>query len=142
MQQPKLISYIKHPELLQRLSIDDLKNWVDQFPYSQNLRTLLAKKIKDEGLEDEYPEVFYDAAMYSTDRIKLYDNLNQEEAQRSQTFSLSAIDAHGGQRHTYRDQTTEELDEHVDEETKTDDDSSTDITSVEEALDTLAHDQS
>ncbi len=76
MQRFKLISYIKHPELLSNLSIDELKNWVEEFPYSQNLRTLLAKKVKDEGLEDEFPEVFHDSALYSTDRDKLYDNLN------------------------------------------------------------------
>lgn len=76
MQRSKLISYIKHPELLHNLSIDELKNWVEEFPYSQNLRTLLAKKVKDEGLEDQFPEVFHDAALFSTDRSKLYDNLN------------------------------------------------------------------
>jgi len=79
VQRSKLISYIKHPELLNNLTIEELKNWVEEFPYSQNLRTLLAKKVKDEGLEADYPEVFHDASLYSTDRSKLYDNLNASE---------------------------------------------------------------
>ena len=92
MQRSKLISYIKHPELLHNLSIDELKNWVEEFPYSQNLRTLLAKKVKDEGLEDQFPEVFHDAALYSTDRSKLYDNLNvsvlSEQSEEESILSL------------------------------------------------------
>ena len=91
MQRSKLISYIKHPELLHNLSIDELKNWVEEFPYSQNLRTLLAKKIKDEGLEEDYPEVFHDAALYSTDRTKLYNNLNSSIGDQKDTIEKTDI---------------------------------------------------
>ena len=76
MQRSKLISYIKHPELLKDLSFEELQSWVAEFPYSQNLRTLLAKKVKDEGLEKKYEHLIHDAALYSSDRPKLYDTIN------------------------------------------------------------------
>ena len=79
MQRSKLISYIKHPELLKDLSFEELQSWVAEFPYSQNLRTLLAKKVKDEGLEKEYDHLIHDAALYSSDRSKLYDTINAAE---------------------------------------------------------------
>ena len=59
MQRSKLISYIKHPELLEDLSFEELQRWVAEFPYSQNLRTLLAKKVIDEGLEDKHADVLH-----------------------------------------------------------------------------------
>ncbi len=83
MSRVKLISYIKHPELLEKLPLQELQDWVREFPYSQNLRTLLAKKIKSVGKEQEYPEVFQEAALYSTDRIKLYENLNDQQEEPS-----------------------------------------------------------
>ena len=79
MQRSKLISYIKHPELLEDLSFEELQRWVAEFPYSQNLRTLLAKKVIDEGLEDKHADVLHDAALYSSDRSKLYDTINADQ---------------------------------------------------------------
>ncbi len=79
MQRSKLISYIKHPELLEDLSFEELQRWVAEFPYSQNLRTLLAKKVIDEGLEDKHADVLHDAALYSSDRSKLYDTINTDQ---------------------------------------------------------------
>ncbi len=81
MQRSKLISYIKHPELLEDLSFEELQRWVIEFPYSQNLRTLLAKKVIDEGLEDKHADVLHDAALYSSDRSKLYDTINADQEQ-------------------------------------------------------------
>jgi hypothetical protein len=74
----KLIDYIKHPYLLQELSIEELQQWVEDFPYSQNLRILLAQKVKSLGLENEYPHVFHNAAMHSPDREILYDVLEEQ----------------------------------------------------------------
>ncbi len=82
MQRSKLISYIKHPELLEELSFEELQKWVADFPYSQNLRALLAKKVVDQGIEDTHQDVMHAAALYSSDRAKLYDSLHpaQEES--------------------------------------------------------------
>jgi len=79
VQRSKLISYIKHPELLEDLSFEELQRWVAEFPYSQNLRTLLAKKVIDEGLEDKHADVLHDAGLYSSDRSKLYDTINADQ---------------------------------------------------------------
>lgn len=78
MTRRKLIDYIKHPYLLQELSIEELQQWIEDFPYSQNLRILLAQKIKRLGLEQDYPHVFHNAAMYSTDREILYHALHED----------------------------------------------------------------
>ncbi len=79
MKRRKIIEYLKHPELLQDLSIKELQQWIEDFPYSANLRTLLAQKIKMEGKEDKYPEIFHDAAIYSPDRAKLFDTIEQPQ---------------------------------------------------------------
>lgn len=78
MTRRKLIEYIKHPHLLTELSIEELQQWIEEFPYSQNLRLLLAQKVKSLGLEKDYPEVFHNAAMYSSDREGMYEVLNKE----------------------------------------------------------------
>lgn len=78
MTRRKLIEYIKHPHLLTELSIEELQQWIEEFPYSQNLRLLLAQKIKSLGLEKDYPEVFHNAAMHSSDREGMYEVLNKE----------------------------------------------------------------
>lgn len=92
MTRRKLIDYIKHPYLLQELSIEELQQWVEDFPYSQNLRILLAQKVKSLGLENEYPEVFHNAAMYSTDRDVLYDALDDQDPSNPSSESEDAIE--------------------------------------------------
>jgi len=76
MARQKLIDYIKHPALLKDISSDELLEWIEEFPYSQNLRSLYAKKIMDKTKAETH-EAYHDAALYSTDRNKLYDQLMQ-----------------------------------------------------------------
>lgn len=69
-----MIEYMKHPKLLKSISVEALQEWIDEFPYSQNLRILLAKKIRMEGGELD-DKAIVDAAIYSTDRSKLQETL-------------------------------------------------------------------
>ncbi len=70
---------MKHPRMFDKVSIEELKEWVREFPYSQNLRMLLAKKIKLEGgMEDDASII--DAAMYATDRERMAEYLDDEKS--------------------------------------------------------------
>lgn len=73
MPKRKLIEYIKHPHYLEELTVEQLKEWIDEFPYSQNLRLLLAQKVsKSKKKSKKYAHIIQDAAVYSPDRAHMH----------------------------------------------------------------------
>lgn len=103
MTKRKLIEYIKHPNYLEELSIEELKEWIDEFPYSQNLRLLLAQKVtKAKKKSKKYAHVLQDAAIYSPDRAHVHHVLlstkevqkAKEEAEITEPVELSDDTVH------------------------------------------------
>ena len=69
--------YLEDPSLLYRVSYEELKTLVVQYPYCQNLRYLLLVKSKMEGNVDQDRNMKM-AAAYSLDRTQLYLLLKKE----------------------------------------------------------------
>ncbi len=70
--------YLKTPAYLYRVSYQELKSLVVQYPYCQNLRFLLLKKSQADGHE-EYERNLQMAATYSAQRSLLYEQLYNDE---------------------------------------------------------------
>jgi hypothetical protein len=69
--------YLEDPALLYRVSYEELKTLVVQYPYCQNLRYLLLVKSKMEGNVDQERNMKMTSA-YSLDRTQLYLLLKKE----------------------------------------------------------------
>ncbi len=66
--------FLKTPAYLYRISYQELKSLVVQYPYCQNLRYLLLKKSQADK-HIEYDRNLQMAATYSNDRVFLYEQL-------------------------------------------------------------------
>jgi len=70
----ELISYLKSPEKLIHVSLEELKELVNRFPYSQNLKYLLLRKARQ--IEDPNEKLYEQSCAVSTyDRQHLYQLL-------------------------------------------------------------------
>ena len=87
MSRRPLIEYLKDPSLLSELTVEELKKWIGEVPYSQSLRRMLAMKTSKEDLE--YDEALTDAALYSPDRARLKDFLNGTGQEREEIKEVS-----------------------------------------------------
>lgn len=72
--------YLQNPSLLHQISYEELKTLIVQYPYSQNLRYLIAQKSNMENNEN-YEHFLRSAAIISTDRAHLYHILKLQKAE-------------------------------------------------------------
>lgn len=79
MDQQYLLQYIRQPALLRDISYETIKEWIQEYPYSQNLHYLLVKKSKLEG-HPEFERHLRQAATYMNSRTFLRHQLNETEA--------------------------------------------------------------
>ncbi|MEM9991769.1 MAG: hypothetical protein AAF738_08395 [Bacteroidota bacterium] len=70
--------YLQNPSLLYQISYEELKTLIVQYPYSQNLRYLIAQKSNMES-SDDYEHFLRSAAIISTDRGHLYQLLKSDK---------------------------------------------------------------
>ena len=73
----KLIDFIRHPEMIKTLSIEEIDQWIEEAPYMQNLHLIKAIKLK--SLYGDEPSLFHKAATMMTDRLKLQKVLDGVE---------------------------------------------------------------
>ena len=83
--------FIKTPAYLYRISYQELKSLVVQYPYCQNLRYLLLKKSQVDQ-HPEYERNLQMAATYSNDRVFLYEQLYSNDAAPSNRESNVVIE--------------------------------------------------
>ena len=98
----KFVEFLRHPSSLDNQSVADLESVLEEFPYFQNARTLIAKgskqlKSKKAGLH------INTAAIYATDRALLKRYIND------QLIFLSPLDVH----ESHEAEREKELDESI-----------------------------
>lgn len=71
-----LLQYIQEPETLKEVGFETLKEWLQAYPYSQNLQYLLVKKSKQEN-HPEFERHLRQAATYMNSRSFLRQKLNE-----------------------------------------------------------------
>lgn len=77
MNPENFIQYIENPSFLHQLNYEELKQLILQYPYSANLRYLLAKKSQMENRGD-HERNLRNAAVHSPDRKRLFELLEEE----------------------------------------------------------------
>ncbi|WP_258099675.1 tetratricopeptide repeat protein [Marinoscillum pacificum] len=102
MNKQKFVEFLRHPSSLDNQSVADLESVLEEFPYFQNARTLIAKgskqlKSKKAGLH------INTAAIYATDRALLKRYIND------QLIFLSPLDVH----ESHEAEREKELDESI-----------------------------
>jgi len=70
---------LDNPELSDASQIDHLRKITDEYPYFQTAHLLLAKKLYQEGRASEFSNYLKKAAIYATDRKKLYYLIHNSE---------------------------------------------------------------
>lgn len=77
MNKQKFVEYLRSPNDLDKDSMQELESLVDQYPYFQSARTLLAKAGKN--LKSKHVKTYVtSAAVYATDRVLLKRYINDE----------------------------------------------------------------
>ena len=84
MNAEQLAAYVKHPEKLDRESIQGLFDLVDQYPFFQTGYLLLLKNLHNLNYE-KFPLRLKQAAPFISDRKRLYILLNQEASPEQET---------------------------------------------------------
>ena len=74
MARKHLSYYLENLSRLEEITVEELKNWQDEFPYVQNLKFLIAKK-QQQISENPDKDTMQMASMYSSDRSYLYTKL-------------------------------------------------------------------
>jgi len=69
--------YVRDPHAVPPEAAKELESVIEQFPWFQAARVLLAKSMKN-GNQIRYPEVLKDAALHTGNRNLLFNLLNQE----------------------------------------------------------------
>jgi hypothetical protein len=83
--------YLIDTSKLRELGYQDLQNLINQFPYCQNLRFLIAKKSHVEDHPD-FEKWLNLAATHSTDRSYLYQLLHEVDFQKDYVFAEEKFD--------------------------------------------------
>jgi hypothetical protein len=76
--------YVRDPHSVPQDAAKDLESVVEQFPWFQAARVLLARSMKN-GNQIRYPEVLKDAALHTGNRSLLFKLLNQESTEEPHT---------------------------------------------------------
>lgn len=71
------ISLLKNPAELLKQKDEDLKAVANKYPYMSGVHLLLAKKYKEQH-PDQYEEYLHKAAVYASDRKRLYHFMNTD----------------------------------------------------------------
>lgn len=83
MKTSEIIKLVEHPGAIGSQHLNDLKECVDQFPYSQTFRFLYLKGLKNVG-DLRYEQELRKASLYAMDRASLHQlilmELEEEEA--------------------------------------------------------------
>jgi tetratricopeptide (TPR) repeat protein len=77
MNKQQFISYLENPHLLDEKSLQEIAPLASQFPYCQNLHLLLAKNLHNLS-SIHFDKQIKIAAVYATDRKKLYQLINNK----------------------------------------------------------------
>jgi tetratricopeptide (TPR) repeat protein len=80
--------YVRDPHSVPPEALKELESVIDQFPWFQAARVLLARSMKN-GNQIRYPEVLKDAALHTGNRSLLFKLLNQEKTPIALTEILS-----------------------------------------------------
>lgn len=76
MNKETFIQFLNNPSFLYKLSYQELKSLVVQYPYCQNLRLLLVKKSQSEENNSDFEKNLKMASAYSNDRDLLFQQVN------------------------------------------------------------------
>jgi hypothetical protein len=76
--------YVRDPHSVPQDAAKELESVVEQFPWFQAARVLLARSMKN-GNQIRYPEVLKDAALHTGNRSLLFKLLNQESTEEPHT---------------------------------------------------------
>lgn len=90
MKRKKISYYLENLNRLNKISIAELEAWVNEYPYIQNLRFLLAKKHQIED-QTQHLDVFHKASTYSVDRPFLYQRMTASEYDLAQNSNIGSI---------------------------------------------------
>jgi hypothetical protein len=82
MKEKLLAYYLNDLNRLKDLDMSLLDQWIEDYPYCQNLHFLKAKKYQMDNRLDDL-QVFHKASTYSTDRSILYSRLVNSEVERT-----------------------------------------------------------
>lgn len=77
MNKQKFVEYLRSPESLDKATLEQLEALINEYPYFQSARTLLAKRSKQLKLKSAAVRVG-SAAVYATDRVLLKRYINDE----------------------------------------------------------------
>lgn len=85
----KLVEYIRDPQLIHELSLEEINQWIVEYPYVSSLHSLLAVKLK--GSDPKiFEKAMYTGAMYSTDLRRFHKILQIDKESSSSENEHSA----------------------------------------------------
>ena len=87
-----MYEYLENPKLIDELSLETLKDWIQEMPYNQNLRMLYALR-HGQMFGSDNMQPFQEAAIYATDRNALYEVYTEMEEKRVALEQKKSIDA-------------------------------------------------
>lgn len=90
MKSNDLITYLENPTLLNRESVDNLQNLVRDYPYFNCAQLLLAKALFNEEAIS-FQKQLKKAAIYASDREKLYELIYAHEKAESPVISIASV---------------------------------------------------